>query len=377
MKTRQCEQISEWLESSPSGESIPHEFIAHSENCPECSALIKKLNLVKSGFRAQKLDIKDQTAIKKNVMDRILNSKPVPTVSDSTNRFSWLKLTLYLSAVIACLIYYSSVSHEKPDLSSHDTRLNLPVVSGNRGKLILASGKEFPLESEKRQADAKSSLVFGPDATASIHLPSSGIINIRGSGEIVLADNGFSCSNGNFTAKFLRKDKEFKIFVPQVILGIRGTEIAFELKDGKGKLHLLEGIVDVAVEENPQIKISWCPGFDLEISKAGIDVKKPAENTPPPTIFIQPPSSASNSSKIVPLLDPYSIETPHDKTASVTEIQAVSSFSEVNLIPDVNAPEETLASSSNEQNKTEIPGKDPKFQHRFEKNLSRPIIQGN
>ncbi|MBF0545580.1 MAG: FecR domain-containing protein [Candidatus Riflebacteria bacterium] len=190
-------------------------------------------------------------------------------------------------------------------------------------QVVVASvlGVDGTIESEFRQPSPFSNIpakifknerlvLIKTDSTARVTFKNGSKVNFLGMGSIVLTENGFGTHTGKFSADFNCNGNKLSIQTPFAVIGVRGTTINFDLKQGIGFIHLIHGKVTVSTVKKESPPFEMIEGsklqilFDGSFNYSSFPGKQPTNQPPKGLPLPTPPSSLGLHPTDSPVLAP-------------------------------------------------------------------------
>ncbi len=298
-----CNKVNEWLEQDPPPdmEKIPGFLAEHMKGCPECNqtvGFIRGLTRdrdLPSLSPSETAEFVDQFRMKARESDPAL----CPDRLSDWARAFWPRFHWVLAGAICFFLLAIGFSRifrpASPPVSGES-----PPFAVLRGKAVLlsSSGSLESVGSGSEQGIFKETgMSFdSPADPVELRYRSGGEVLLSGQGRMKVADRELTVEAGKFLARFRNLGGVMKIRVPFAVIGIRGTEIRFDIHLPEARLLLVEGAADLIPDKGAGKSCSLEKGREISLSDGEWKTLPPEFHpvpTPEPT-----PNPASDDRQI-------------------------------------------------------------------------------
>ncbi len=320
-----CERLNDWLTGeTPACRELPPDLRLHVDSCPECRALWQGVQNLRREAESVVLPASERLTMWNDLQKRRqatapqgkpLQQKPQPAASPVSlsvppafDLVSWLSqwsapalafgIVLLAAAWIGLRAPDPGVgpTPERPVTAVVPVSRPTPAWAMLKGRnaRMLISGRWASGDLTGRIGVAKAAEVEMPteQGLLTVAYADGGEIAVRGSGRLLVKPDGFQTRDGRFTATFKRGKEPFTVLIPGAALEVRGTIIAFSLKNGEGTIELISGKVHVTPEVAGSLSFDWQAGVKLVLTGG---LLKPAAVSTPSTASV-----ASTPGEITP-----------------------------------------------------------------------------
>ncbi len=245
-----CNRVNEWLEQDPPPDmtKIPAPLVEHVKNCRVCRNTLEYFQNLAQARNHARLSSSETAEFMKKFQAKAEISQPSPA---HPVRHIPLHLAFVGAALVCALVVWSVFFRQAPPLSREKVQPFAVLI----GKAMIVSddGKQTPTPVPGQDILRVTMIAFDSSAEpVSVTYRNGGTVTLSGTGKLKLLKGGLDVESGTFNARFKKLAGIYTVRVPGAVLGIRGTEIRFDIQPARSGIALLEGAVDLIPDDAAQ-----------------------------------------------------------------------------------------------------------------------------
>lgn len=299
-----CNRLSDWIADAErvSLDFLPEELRRHCRECDTCGRLQMSVGSLRSELRGIHSSAAEMKEVLENV-EKMTNETTGALPAPIWRRLLVPAAVLCLGVILA-FVFIPGGSQTGPAVPPAPHTAAVPAapqpatpaqsrpaaeawasVSGQGGTIGMPDGSKKQITAEVAAVPAGGRVELA-DASSAIRIAydSGGTIDVTGKGILQSRADGFETRDASFKAAFRKGKKGFAVRVPGAVLGVRGTTIGFELKDGNGSVNLIEGQVVVQPEHPDMREFEWKVGQRLALAAGKLEKVIPAQDEATPSV---------------------------------------------------------------------------------------------
>lgn len=251
-----CNRVNEWLEqdSPPDVTKIPTPLNEHMKNCQVCRKTLEYFQNIAQAQNQPCLSSHEVAEFMKEFQTRAAVSQVFPSfIRERRQPMKHIPLSLAFAGAVLILVLSVWSAHiiQTPN-SPKKTVQSFAVLMG-KAMIVSDDGKETPATISGHDILRVTMIKFDSSAEpVSVKYPNGGSVTLSGTGRLKILKDGLDVKSGAFNARFKNLVGIHTVRVPCAVLGIRGTEIRFDIQPTRSEIAIVEGAVDLIPDDTAQ-----------------------------------------------------------------------------------------------------------------------------